>query len=59
MFTYINLHPFLALLVFFEDISVYLFSHVTSDINSLAAAAAKRMNQFIGPVKNDLLHYWR
>lgn len=43
----------------FEDISIYLFSHFTSDINSSAAAAAKRMIQFIDPMKNDLIHYLR
>lgn len=43
----------------FEDISIYLFSHFTSDINSSAAAAAKRMIQFIDPMKNDLMHYLR
>lgn len=41
----------------FGDISIYLFSHVTSNINSSAAAAANRMIQFIGPMKNNLLHY--
>lgn len=48
-----------TVLGFFEDISTNLFSHVTSDINSLAAAAAKRMIQFIGTVKNSFLHYLR
>lgn len=44
---------------FFGDNYIYLFSHVTRDINSLAAVAAKGMIQFTGPVKNDLLHYLR